>query len=39
MNLIDFLKLWGNDIKSISVLEYDGVVELLINGHYLLVQK
>ena len=36
MNIKDFFKVWNKDIKSISVIEYNGVVELLINGHYII---
>ena len=36
MNIKDFFKVWNKDIKSVSVIEYNGVVELLINGHYII---
>ena len=36
MNIKEFFKIWKKDIKSVSVIEYNGVVELLINGHYII---
>lgn len=34
--LIEFLKIWGEDIQNISFKYYDNYVECLINSHYIL---
>ena len=33
---ISFLRVWMDDIETISIQKYNDVVELLINNHYLL---
>lgn len=35
-NLVDFFIIWNKDIKSISVNQYNDIIELLINEHYIL---
>lgn len=34
--LINFFKIWGNDIHTISFKYYDEYIECLINEHFIL---
>lgn len=34
--LVDFMNIWGQDIRTISIKHYDDCIECLVNGHYIL---
>lgn len=36
-NIINLLNKWGTDIHSMSFKHYDDFIELLINGHYIII--
>lgn len=31
-----YLPIWKNDINSVSLLEYNGIKEYLVNDHYIV---
>ena len=33
------IKLWGNDIRTININNYDDVLEVLVNRHKLIIIK
>ena len=33
------IELWGNDIRTININNFDGFLEVLINGHKLMIIK
>ena len=33
--ILDLFKIWGRDIRYISIKYYDDYIELLINKHYI----
>lgn len=35
----NLIKLWGNDIRTININNYDDVLEVLVNGHKLIIIK
>lgn len=35
----ELVRLWGNDIRTININNYDDILEVLINGHKLLIIK
>lgn len=33
----NLIKSWGNDIRTININNYDDVLEVLVNGHKLII--